>query len=356
MRKRAARTARRTSKRRSVLIFLSMAAVLFGTVAAATSSVEKSAGLGDGARCRTYGGVPEGFPRRPTAGMVWIEGGEFTPGSERGYPEERGGARAQVAGFWIDRTEVTNAQFARFVGATGYVTEAERAGAAPVFRQPSEQEYREGAAYSWWRDVPGASWRHPEGPRSNLSGRASHPVVQVTHADALAYARWLRRALPSELQWEYAAKAGRDDLALHREPRDARKKPSANFWQGQFPLQNSREDGHERSAPVGCFAQNPFGLFDMLGNVWEWTGSIYTASHRTQDRDEPAHDAQHGAGFASELGCSQPARLGARMTLKGGSFLCAASFCARYRVAARHAQEADQPALHVGFRTVVGAR
>jgi formylglycine-generating enzyme len=176
-----------------------------------------------------------------------------------------------------------------------------------------------------------------------LHGRLNHPVVQVTQADALAYARWLGHALPSEEQWEYAAKAGRDDLSLHREPRDAQGKPAANFWQGDFPTQNDRQDGFETSAPVGCFAANGFELFDMLGNVWEWTNSRYTSSHRAQDSDE----ARGG-----DDSCTAPTRARTRFALKGGSFLCSANFCARYRVGARHAQEAEQPAMHIGFRTV----
>jgi formylglycine-generating enzyme required for sulfatase activity len=164
--------------------------------------------------------------------------------------------------------------------------------------------------------------------------------------------------LPSEAQWEYAAKAGRDEPSLHREPRDARGKPVANFWQGDFPTHNSLQDGYATSAPVGCFAPNSFGLFDMLGNAWEWTGSPYTSSHHPDDRRD-AMLAQHTTRLESEsedVACSAPARRGAHLVLKGGSFLCAPSFCARYRVAARHAQEADQPAMHVGFRTVQSAR
>lgn len=344
----------RISKRRSALIFLSVCGVLFGAVAAATSSVERAAPLGDRAHCQNYSGLPDGFPHAPSAGMVWISGGELTPGSRRGYPEEQGGTRVSVPGFWMDRSEVTNAQYLRFVEATGYVTDAERAGVAPVFAPPRVAAGQEAPAYSWWQPVAGASFRHPQGPDSDLKGRAHHPVVQITHADALAYARWLGRSLPSELQWEYAAKAGRDDLALHREPRGARGEPLANFWQGAFPGQNSGEDGFERAAPVGCFAPNAFGLFDMLGNVWEWTGSPYSASHRAQDRDDDGHGA--GQLSSSATSCSEPAKQGARLVLKGGSFLCASNFCARYRVAARHAQEAAQPAMHVGFRTVRSAR
>jgi sulfatase modifying factor 1 len=299
--------------------------------------------------CAHYGGVPDGFVTQANAGMVWIAGGDLMPGSQRGYPEERGGSRVRVAGFWIDRTEVSNAQFARFVQATGYVTLAEREGQAPVFHKPSLDELAANGEYAWWQLTAGASWRHPEGPSSDALQLPNHPVVQVAHADALAYARWLGHALPSELQWEYAAKAGRDSEALHREPRDAHGQPSANFWQGDFPTQNSRQDGFETSAPVGCFAPNPWGLFDMLGNVWEWTGAQYTSSHRA-DQAAPEEAAAHGGSSAA---CSSQPASGARLVIKGGSFLCSANFCARYRVAARHAQEAEQPAMHIGFRTVL---
>ncbi|HEY6877067.1 MAG TPA: SUMF1/EgtB/PvdO family nonheme iron enzyme, partial [Polyangiales bacterium] len=203
-------------------------------------------------------------------------------------------------------------------------------GSAPVFRVPSRAEL-EARSFAWWSQVQGASWRHPSGPGSRA--KPNRPVVQVTQEDAQAYARWLGRELPTELQWEYAAKAGRSDEGLHHEPRDARGRPTANFWQGDFPLQNAREDGFVEHAPVGCYEPNAFGLHDMLGNVWEWTSDVYTASHREAD------------------GCS-PDGQGAGLVIKGGSFLCAASYCARYRVAARHMQERDQPAMHLGFRTV----
>jgi sulfatase modifying factor 1 len=229
------------------------------------------------------------------------------------------------------------------VAATDYVTEAERAGAAPVFRRPSREEYARGGAYVWWRAVRGADWRHPEGPGSRAL--PSHPVAQVSHDDALAYARWLGRRLPSEYEWEYAARARRDDAGLHHEPRDARGRPQANSWQGDFPVVNSREDGFDTSTPVGCFAANAFGLFDMLGNVWEWTSSPYASSHRPEDQDELTPEDADAAS------CSTSAPRTRRFVLKGGSFLCASSFCARYRVSARHAQGAAEPAMHVGCRT-----
>lgn len=330
--------------RRLTSIVVVVAVAVLAWAAVVRSAAERKPALGTLPLCQAYSGLPAGFGHDLHAGMVWVPGGVLTPGSQRGYPEERGGVAQPIAGFWLDRTEVTRAQFARFVAATGYVTEAERAGHAPVFRRPDAQASRE-RAYAWWQRVDGADWSHPEGPESRALDHPQHPVSQVTHADALAYARWLGRVLPSELQWEYAAKAQRDSLELHREPRDAQGKPTANFWQGDFPLHNDVQDGFATSAPVGCFAPNPWGLFDMLGNVWEWTGTLYTSSHRLEDHDE--------SPVAGADSCTAPAKEGARLTLKGGSFLCSSNYCARYRVAARHAQEADQPAMHIGFRTLL---
>lgn len=321
----------------TALLVLAMGALPFMERAQAGQS-----DLGTTQRCARYRGLPAGFAPGSKAGMVSIPAGDFVPGSMHGYPEERGAPRSvHVDAFSIDRTEVTNAQFERFVRATGYVTRAEREGSAPVFHVPTQAELEQ-RDYAWWTRVPGANWRHPSGPGSDLRGRANMPVVQVAYEDALAYAQWLGRALPSELQWEYAAKAGRTSDELHHEPRDGAGHPTANFWQGDFPLQNEREDGFAEHAPVGCYEPNPFGLHDMLGNVWEWTSDAYTASHRDRDQPQPG------------TSCS-PSAEGARLVIKGGSFLCSATYCARYRVAARHMQEATQPSMHLGFRTVLAA-
>jgi formylglycine-generating enzyme required for sulfatase activity len=264
--------------------------------------------------------------------MVHLAGGEFVPGSARGYREERPGGPVRVGAFWIDRTEVTNAQFAAFVGATGHRTAAERAGASAVFRVPEGVDReRENA---WWRPVTGASWRHPEGPASDVATRAHHPVVHVALADALAYARWLGRDLPTEAEWEYAARAGgavEDDS----EPRDAGG-PIANYWQGAFPDGNTVEDGFLGTAPVGCF-KAVGGLHDMIGNVWEWTTDDYRSwSDRTANCHGP------GSGTTAREG-----------VIKGGSYLCAPGYCVRFRAAARHPQELDVPTSHLGFRTVL---
>jgi formylglycine-generating enzyme len=296
-------------------------------VAAAASSP-----LGTRTACQAYGGRPLGWLADPHAGMVWVGGGDIVPGSTKGYPEERPGGATRVAGFWIDRTEVTHAQFADFARATGYVTVAERAGVAAVFRSPSEAELGE-RSHGWWRLTHGSSWRHPDGPDSGAA--AAEPAVEIAFDDAVAYARWLGRTLPTEAEWELAARAGRDDESLHRAPRDAAGLPTANFWQGEFPTVNTAEDGFAARAPVGCYPANAFGLHDMVGNVWEWTTDRYRSPHPLHVPGPPAPSA-----------ADEP------RVIKGGSFLCAPNFCARYRVSARHAQEPGTAASHIGFRTV----
>ncbi|MGH8461269.1 MAG: formylglycine-generating enzyme family protein [Stenotrophobium sp.] len=297
--------------------------------------------LGDRAKCNTYGGLPLDWGKNRHAGMVRIPGGDFEFGSRRGYAEERPQRLEHVDAFWIDRTEVTNAQFASFVAATGYVTEAERSTGSAVFEVP--QNAGEISPGSWWHLVKGADWRHPEGPGSNINGRGHEPVVDVTYADAQAYAKWLGRTLPSEMQWEYAAKAGRSDADADRSLRDAHGKPQANFWQGLFPLQNTDEDGFAGRAPVGCYAPNPYGLQDMVGNVWEWTADLYVDHHEAGLADTADHrltDLPPHAGVV-------------RRVIKGGSYLCADNYCVRARAASRQPEEVDLPATHLGFRTML---
>ncbi|WP_029002297.1 formylglycine-generating enzyme family protein [Azohydromonas australica] len=303
-----------------------------------------AAALGSEAACAGYTGLPPHWAQDPHAGMVRLAGGTFILGAQDGYAEERPARKAAVAPFWIDRTEVTNAQFAAFVQATGYVTEAERRGSGVVFKAPSPDgtEVRYG---TWWHEVRGADWRHPEGPGSDLSGRETQPVVQVSRADAEAYARWLGRSLPTEAQWEYAAKADGRGERIERGPRDAQGRPSANFWQGQFPYLDTREDGQIGRAPVGCYAANGFGLHDMIGNVWEWTSDAWHGSHQA-----------HGTGAATPADPSRRRPAAAQGLIKGGSFLCATDFCVRYRASARHPQELDLGSVHVGFRTVAQDR
>ncbi|AHE56082.1 formylglycine-generating enzyme family protein [Sphingomonas sanxanigenens] len=265
---------------------------------------------------------------------VWVAGGPAQFGSDRSYQEEAPRYAATVKGFWIDRHEVTNRQYAAFVAATGHVTQAEREGGSIVFAPPGPGMLPV-APSQWWRYVKGADWRHPEGPTSDLAGRDTLPVVHIAFADARAYADWAGRALPSEEQFEFAARAGGAESLEQPAPR------KANTWQGRFPVENDAADGHRGLAPVGCYDTNALGLNDMIGNAWEWTQSWYLPGHGpTAEAGEPNRSFD-------------PAQPGVRArVIKGGSFLCAPNYCARYRPEARHAQAELAGASHLGFRTV----
>jgi formylglycine-generating enzyme required for sulfatase activity len=323
-----------------------LAAGLLALVSVATPA------LAADAACRATGATEE---------MVWIPGGAFTMGDDRAGPEERPTRRVTVHGFWIDRHEVTNAQFARFVAATGHVTAAER-GLDPaahahlpaellrpgglVFRAPERVADRTDVG-QWWSFVPGASWRHPEGPGSDIADRQDHPVVQVAWDDAAAYARWLGRDLPTEAQWEYAARGG---LNGARYTWGETYRPDAgwlaNSWQGAFPTGDTGEDGHKGTAPVCSFPPNGHGLFDMAGNVWEHVRDWWIPRHDSRSAEDPVGPSQAlAARFAD-------AATGPMRVIKGGSWLCAPDFCARYRPAARQPHETGLGTSHVGFRTV----
>jgi formylglycine-generating enzyme len=305
------------------------------------------------------------------AEMAWIPGGTFRMGSDRHYPEEAPVHRVTVSPFWIDRTPVTNRQFREFVKATGYVTVAELApdprdypGALPhmlrpgslVFAPPRQQvDLRDWQ--QWWQFEFGANWRRPYGPRS---GRAldPHPVVHVALRDAEAYAVWAGKELPTEAEWEFAARGGLDgaEFAWGDEPApDGRH--MANTWQGAFPHQNLAEDGYVRTSPVEAFPPNGYGLFDMIGNVWEWTADWYSTRH-AEDGSKPCCipvDPRGGPAADSYDSCDSSVRI-PRKVVKGGSHLCAPNYCRRYRPAARHAQPVDTGMSHVGFRCVVRTR
>lgn len=328
------------------LVLLAAAAAMAGIGAAGAPASGALLQLGSEASCGGYSGLPRGWRADPHAGMARVEGGRFTFGSDRGYPDERPAAPGKVGvpGFWIDQTEVTVAQFGAFVQATGYVTQAERQGGAVVFHVPGEDELQR-RPLAWWRFVEGASWRHPQGAGSSAPP-ANLPVALVTQADALAYARWLGRDLPTEAEWEYAGKAGRDDAGLDTAPRNAQGKPAANYWQGIFPTFDAASDGHHGLAPVGCYAANAFHLYDMIGNAWEWTRDPYTGPRQPHANGDTA--AAVPASVRAAAG-----QAGQQMVIKGGSFLCSPDYCVRYRAAAREAQEADLGAAHIGFRTVL---
>ena len=296
------------------------------------------------AACGEYDGKPDGFGPGAAAGMVRIPAGRLVLGSFKGYGDEAPtGEPVAVETFWMDRTEVTNAQFAAFVTATGYITDAEREGAGAVFRRPTPGQQDKGPA-DWWVWTAGASWKRPEGAVSASKPAPNEPVVLVTQADAMAYARWLGHDLPTEVEWEWAARGGGSAELVDREPRDPKGRTVANYWQGIFPDLNTKEDGFLALAPVGCFAPNGYGAVDMIGNVWELTRDRYSGPHQPHGNGDPG---------ASARGQRDVEPKGVPVVIKGGSFLCAASYCIRYRAAARHPHEADLPTSHVGFRTVL---
>jgi sulfatase modifying factor 1 len=316
-------------------IFFISAVVGLMLTAEAQSKEVNPVHLGSHELCNRYSGLPDNWPQDSRSGMVYVLGGEFILGTTLGYEEERQEIQTRVQGFWIDQTEVTVAQFATFVKATGYITEAEREGGGLVFRQPSAAELNQ-RPYAWWNYQKGADWRHPAGIGSAASD--NQPVTLVTLQDAKAYAAWLGHDLPTEAEWEFAAKAGRQGAELEKEPRNAEGVPLANFWQGVFPMQNTAEDGHLGLAPVGCYPANHYKIYDLIGNAWEQTKDVYRESHRPQSPTEPAINNPRP---------DQP------MVIKGGSHLCGRDFCVRYRPSAREAHEANLPTSHIGFRTVI---
>ena len=298
--------------------------------------------------------------------MAWIPGGTFSMGSDRHYPEEGPVRRVAVEGFWMDRAPVTVAQFARFVAATGFVTGAEvppdpdlypgadpaqlRAGSI-VFRPEGFAASR--APGSWWTYVPGATWRRPEGVADVAAERADHPVTQVAYADAAAYAAWTGKVLPSEAEWEYAARGGLDaaeyawgdDFAPGGERR-------ANTWPGPFPHPGEPGPHRYATSPVGVFPASPYGLVDMIGNVWEWTADYWSSRHATAEGCCAAGTPRPSDPSAS-FDPSQPGIRIPRRVLKGGSYLCAPNYCRRYRPAARHPEMEDSATTNIGFRCVV---
>jgi len=299
--------------------------------------------------------------------MGQIPGGVFLMGSDNHYAEEAPVHRVAVDDFWMDKHAVTNAEFRRFVEATGYVTVAERpldptcypnvrpellVPGSVVFRKPHANvalgDYR-----NWWTYVPGANWHHPSGSGITLTDLDQHPVVHVAHEDAAAYAAWVGKNLPTEAEWEYAARGG-----LHGKtyawgdeftPKGCL---MANTWQGEFPWENLRRDGYEGTAPVGSFPSNGYGLYDMTGNVWEWTADEWAWHHRVNGRHccDPVHTRGNDE-MGEDLGAAR-AHI-PRKVIKGGSYLCAPNYCQRYRPSARSPQSIDTGACHVGFRCIM---
>jgi sulfatase modifying factor 1 len=297
---------------------------------------------------------PDDLPDR--GAMMWIPGGSFTMGSNDFYREERPVRRESVAAFWIDTHPVTNADFRRFVEATGYVTFCERPpnaadypDADPALLVPGSLVLRPPPGpvslrdnRTWWEYAPGADWQHPQGPDSTIDDRDDHPVVHLAFEDAVTYAAWAGKALPSEAEWEYAARGGLDGAVYAwGDEVTPEGRLMANTWQGRFPWENLELDGYAGTSPVAAFPANGYGLHDMIGNVWEWTASPFT----------PADAA------GPKTSCCAPGEPASatRRVVKGGSHLCAPNYCLRYRPAARQGEAIDTSTCHIGFRCVIRA-
>ncbi len=315
--------------------------------------------------------VAERASRQPK-NMVWIPGGEFLMGSEGFYPEERPVHTAWVDGFWMDEHPVTVAEFRRFTKATGHVTVAETAPEAADFPDADPAQLVPGSLVftpptrpvslddfrAWWSWVPGAQWRHPEGPGSTLHGLELHPVTHVAHSDAVAYADWAGKELPTEPEWEFAARGGLEGAVFAWGDEFApRGRMMANTWQGNFPFHNDLLDGYERTSPVGKFPPNGYGLVDITGNVWEWTSHDYTAScitsHAGTAATGQAPCCGPKRGPATAQSPQPPAHQPPTKVVKGGSHLCAPNYCLRYRPAARQSQTVDTSTSHLGFRCII---
>lgn len=299
--------------------------------------------------------------------MVELPGGVFRMGSDKHYPEERPAHKVKVGPFRIDSHPVTNREFQRFIDATGYLTSAERPanpddypGADPAMLQPASVVFDQPSGrvdlsnhYNWWRYVPGADWRHPRGPMTSIQGLQDHPVVHVAFEDAQAYADWIGKSLPTEAEWEFAARGGLEDAEFAwGDELVPQGRHMANTWQGEFPWQNLQGDGHAWTSPVGAFPPNGYGLYDMVGNVWEWTTDWYQQHDQLQGRPCCAIDNPRG-GEREHSHDPRVTLVIPRRVMKGGSHLCAPNYCRRYRPAARMAQPIDTSTCHLGFRCIV---
>ena len=312
-----------------------------------------------------------GSTRPPTAQpfrqMVWIPGGTFRMGSNNHYPEEAPVHFQSVAGFWMDQHPVTNREFRQFVEASGYITVSERiptieqypdalpemlVAGSVVFQSP-DAPVAMSNHYNWWNWIPGADWQHPQGPDSDIRGKDRHPVVHIADEDARAYTEWAGKQLPTEAEWEFAARGGLDGAEYAWGDEFTPKgKHQANTWQGNFPFQNTEEDGFIGTSPVGSYRPNQYELVDMIGNVWEWTTDWYTDSHAQPVGGccsaEIRADTQAAGTNPNSAAGQIP-----RKVIKGGSHLCAPNYCQRYRPAARMHHPIDTGTSHLGFRCIV---
>lgn len=306
-----------------------------------------------------------GQDRDPAAppGMVWIAGGEAVLGSQNG-DRDAPQHRVRIDGFWMDATEVTNAEFAAFVAATGYVTDAEKKPTLEDVPGAKEEDLVAGSLvftppqaavdlrqfWAWWSWVPGADWRHPTGPTSSIAGKDDHPVVHVSWRDAVAYAAWAKKRLPTEAEWEFAARGGLD---RKKYVWGDDQKPSGtwhgNIWQGTFPRENTREDGFEATAPVRAFPANGFGLFAMSGNVWEWCHDFYRPDGYGRGTDVVGNPQ----GPADSFDPGEPGMV--KHVMRGGSFLCSDTYCLGYMPGTRMKSSPDTGLCHTGFRCVRSA-
>jgi formylglycine-generating enzyme required for sulfatase activity len=302
--------------------------------------------------------------------MARIPSGTFRMGSDRHYPEEAPVRAVSVDGFWLDRFQVTNREFAAFVEETGYVTVAERPldpadfpGAPPENLVPGSLVFTMTAGpvdlrhlSQWWTWTPGACWRHPDGPGSALAGREDEPVVHVAYEDAEAYAAWAGKQLPTEVEWEFAARGGLERAVFSwGDTHFLDGKPMANTWQGEFPWQNLKVDGFDGTSPVGSFPPNGYGLYDMCGNVWEWTTDWFALPDAGEVRPCCVPTGPRVASPQKSHSAGQPGADIPRKVIKGGSHLCAPNYCLRYRPAARQGETIDTSTGHIGFRCVVPA-
>lgn len=318
-------------------------------------------------------------PENTTApeGMVWVPGGAFLQGAvpqdKMAMDHEKPAIEVAIDGFFMDVTEVTNAQFAKFVKETGYITTSERKIDWEEMKkqvpegtpkphdsilQPGSLTFKKTKSSvpnlydfsQWWKWTIGASWQHPNGPESNIKGKDTYPVVQVSFEDAMAYCEWSGKRLPTEAEWELAARAGNYGTTYFWGDEATLLKEQANTWEGEFPVVNTKLDGFELRAPVKTYPANDYGLYDMAGNVWEWTSDWYNTNYY-EDAASQNRVRQNPQGAGTPYTANNP--YAKEKIIKGGSFLCSASYCASYRVSAKMGSSTDSSLEHTGFRTVV---